>query len=281
VEETDIQSDGNPLSLSPNIYFSLVAPSDSSSRTSGGTFFSDTLPEGAPGITVLVASLPEEESSGLSPEARDLLEKISSADNRSTGDESDGHRHFARFREIFLDDGRGASEKVQSLLELGAERLGVENGYLTRIDADEGVHTVVMFGGDRPPAELPIATDLSDTFCRRVLAEEKGMAIEDAEEQGWASVGSGLREVRILDVSGRPGVRPRGIFRDGVLLRPSSPSQFVRGKRHHVSDAPRGGNRADSGNHGGLTPRLPAHGEAASHSQLEPPCPARIAKSYR
>jgi len=187
VEETDIQSDGNPLSLSPNIYFSLVAPSDSSSRTSGGTFFSDTLPEGAPGITVLVASLPEEESSGLSPEARDLLEKISSADNRSTGDESDGHRHFARFREIFLDDGRGASEKVQSLLELGAERLGVENGYLTRIDADEGVHTVVMFGGDRPPAELPIATDLSDTFCRRVLAEEKGMAIEDAEEQGWAS----------------------------------------------------------------------------------------------
>ena len=63
----------------------------------------------------------------------------------------------------------------------------MENGYLTRIDADEGVHTVVTFGGDRPPAELPIATDLSDTFCRRVLAEGKGMAIEDAEEQGWAS----------------------------------------------------------------------------------------------
>jgi len=111
VEETDIQSDGNPLSLSPNIYFSLVAPSDSSSRTSGGTFFSDTLPEGAPGITVLVASLPEEESSGLSPEARDLLEKISSADNRSTGDESDGHRHFARFREIFLDEDGGRPKK--------------------------------------------------------------------------------------------------------------------------------------------------------------------------
>ena len=161
MEETDIQSDGNPLSLSPNIYFSLVAPSGSSSRTSGGTFFSDTLPEGAPGITVLVASLPEEESSGLSPEARDLLEKISSADNRSTGDESDGHRHFARFRKIFLDDGRGASEKVQSLLELGAERLGVENGYLTRIDADEGVHTVVMFGETVPRQSCP-----SRPICR-------------------------------------------------------------------------------------------------------------------
>ena len=63
----------------------------------------------------------------------------------------------------------------------------MENGHLTRIDTDEGMHNVVQFEGARPPADLPITTDLSDTYCRIILANEQGMAVEDAEEQGWAS----------------------------------------------------------------------------------------------
>lgn len=173
-----------------------MAHNDSSSQDPGGTFFSDTLPEGASGINVLTAALPEkevgedvpeEESSDLSPQGVDLLEKVLPPDDGSTGDEPGGHRYFVRFRKILLDDGREPSEKIQALLELGAERFGVENGHLTRIDADEGVHKVVKFGGASPPEELPITTDLSNTFCRRMLAEGKGMAVENAEEQGWAS----------------------------------------------------------------------------------------------
>lgn len=167
-----------------------------SSQEPGGTFFDDTLPDGAPGINVLTAALPEEatddgapteESSDVSPQGVDLLEKVQPADDRSAGNEPDRYRYFVHFREILVDDERKAPEKIQVLLELGAERFGVENGHLTRIDADEGVHKVVKFGGADPPAELPITTDLSNTFCRRMLAEEKGMAIENAEEQGWAS----------------------------------------------------------------------------------------------
>lgn len=184
------------LFLRIDCHFSPVTPSDSSSQDPGGTFFSDTLPEGAPGINVLTAALPEEEtddgapreeSSDLSPQGVNLLEKVLPSDDRSTGDEPGRHRYFVRFREILLDDGRAPSEKIQALLELGAERFGVDNGHLTRINADEGTYKIVKFGGASPPAELPITTDLSNTFCRRMLAEEKGMAVENAEEQGWAS----------------------------------------------------------------------------------------------
>jgi GAF domain-containing protein len=168
-----------------------MSPTDPSSQKPGGTFFSDTLPEGAPGIHVLTAALPEEaagddatreESADLNPQGVAILEKVEPA-----GKEQDHHQALVRFREILLDDGREASEKIQGLLELGAERLGVENGHLARIDADEGVHKSVQFGGASPPAELPITTDLSNTYCRMILANEHGMVVENAEGQGWAS----------------------------------------------------------------------------------------------
>lgn len=181
----------DPLPFCTDFCFSPVAPSDSSSQAPEGTFFTDTLlPNGAPGINVLTAALPdeapeeaaEEDPSDLGPLGVDLLEAVQPAD-----DEPDRRRALVRFREILLDDGRAPSEKIQALLALGAERFGVENGHLTRIDTDEGVHRVVQFEGDSPPAELPITTDLSDTYCRIILENEQGMAVEDAEEQGWAS----------------------------------------------------------------------------------------------
>lgn len=173
-----------------------MSRTDSSSQEPGGTFFEDTLPDGAPGINVLTAALPEEvaddgapteESSDVSPQGVDLLEQVQPAAARFAGNETDRHQYLVRFREILVDEEQEASEKIQALLELGAERFGVENGHLTRIDADQGVHKVVKFGGADPPADLPVTTDLSNTFCRRMLAEGKGMAIENAEEQGWAS----------------------------------------------------------------------------------------------
>lgn len=38
---------------------------------------------------------------------------------------------------------KGPSERIQALLQLGADQFGVENGHLTRIDPPEGSHSVV------------------------------------------------------------------------------------------------------------------------------------------
>lgn len=144
---------------------SPVAPSDSSSQDSGGTFFADSLLEGAPGINVLTTALPEEaagddpkqeEASDLNPQGVAVLESVQPAEN-----EPDSHHALVRFREILLDKGREASEKIHALLELGAERFGVENGHLTRIDTDEGVHKVVQFEEASPQLSSP-----SRPICR-------------------------------------------------------------------------------------------------------------------
>lgn len=167
-----------------------MPPTDSSSQEPDGTFFSDTLPDGAPGINVLTAALPEGAGDDLKGEASLDLNRqgVAILETVHAGEEDqDRHHALIRFREILLDEGREAAEKIQDLLELGAERFGVENGHLTRIDTDEGMHKIVQFGGASAPTELPITTDLSNTYCRLILANERGMAVEDAEGQGWAS----------------------------------------------------------------------------------------------
>ena len=77
--------------------------------------------------------------------------------------------------------------RVEQLLHLGAERLGIENGYLTHIDPATGDHTIVAVGNPEVGIEQGLRSDLKDTYCRTVVAEGGPLAIADAKADGWGT----------------------------------------------------------------------------------------------
>ena len=74
-------------------------------------------------------------------------------------------------------------EKIEELLELGCDRLGLEIGYFTRRfdDAFEIVEAV----GDHDRIESGVTESLSDTYCEKLLAAPGSIAVPDAAEAGW------------------------------------------------------------------------------------------------
>lgn len=90
-----------------------------------------------------------------------------------------------RLRHLLSGEERGPSEKIQAILALGTEWLGAENGHLTRIDPAEGTHRIVEVSGPHPKIRRGATTDLSETYCRKVVAGGDGLAVGRAEEQGW------------------------------------------------------------------------------------------------
>ena len=90
-------------------------------------------------------------------------------------------------REILDREDLRPTHQIQALLRLGAEQLGIENGYLTRIDPASGDHTIVVVDDAEGGLEQGLQSDLKDTYCRMVVAEGGPVSIADAEDEGWGS----------------------------------------------------------------------------------------------
>jgi PAS domain S-box-containing protein len=87
-----------------------------------------------------------------------------------------------------MDDSElGYEEKRRRALELGTGYLGVENGHVERI-VDEETHEIVASVGG-PDGMLPEGNrlDRATTYCRRTLAQETTVAVDDAGgNDAWA-----------------------------------------------------------------------------------------------
>src|SRR6056297_1244435 len=78
------------------------------------------------------------------------------------------------------------NEKAREALELGKQYLGVDNGYLTRIDQDTDHWEIVVTtdtadGQASPDLEL----ELQDTYCRETIEDDTLLTLHDAPDQGW------------------------------------------------------------------------------------------------
>jgi PAS domain S-box-containing protein len=74
--------------------------------------------------------------------------------------------------------------KIRRLLELGCERLDVENGLVTRIDQErDGYEIETVAGGDF--VEEGAVTDLVETFCRNTIRSDDILGIFNAWEEGF------------------------------------------------------------------------------------------------
>ncbi|PSQ88135.1 MAG: hypothetical protein BRD30_07665, partial [Bacteroidetes bacterium QH_2_63_10] len=108
------------------------------------------------------------------------------ADSGPPEKKAEGQGYRDRLDEIMESPGEGFSEKIQAILRLGAEWLGVENGHLTEIDPAAGTHTIALAGREAPALGPGDTTDLSNTYCRMVIARNNALGITDAPEQGFA-----------------------------------------------------------------------------------------------
>jgi len=82
------------------------------------------------------------------------------------------------------DPSLDAEERIQRMLRIGRERLGVPNGYLARIDAEAGDYEVVRADG---PGEVAagMETDLSNTYCDRVVRSGETAVVADVVGTDW------------------------------------------------------------------------------------------------
>ncbi|WP_440763724.1 sensor histidine kinase [Natronorubrum sp. DTA7] len=77
-------------------------------------------------------------------------------------------------------------QKAAQALELGTRYLGVENGHMTKIDAEtdywKATASTDPIDGAFPPG---LVLDLQTTYCRRTIAQDEPIALHDASNQGW------------------------------------------------------------------------------------------------
>ncbi|MFB6179936.1 MAG: GAF domain-containing protein, partial [Halorientalis sp.] len=96
-----------------------------------------------------------------------------------------GGTHLRRLQEIATETDLPFEEKAERLLEVGLDRLGVENAHLSTVDREPEHYEVIASVG-----ELPISAgdlmDLPTTFCRRTIETDDVVSISHAREDGWA-----------------------------------------------------------------------------------------------
>jgi PAS domain S-box-containing protein len=111
--------------------------------------------------------------------ARDITEQ-KTREQQQRADE----QHRQELYQITSDFSLTDDEKIQQSLQLGCERLGVENGHLVVIVQETDRHEVVMSSGS-DLVEAGDVTDLSRTYCRKTISANDILAVHDAETQGW------------------------------------------------------------------------------------------------
>ncbi|HKL87727.1 MAG TPA: PAS domain S-box protein, partial [Salinibacter sp.] len=105
-------------------------------------------------------------------------------------DAADGGRTDPRYRQQLCDilarDEASSSDRIQEMLQLGADRYGVELGLLVRIDRAGDTYTIDEVSAPHPNITRGLTGDLLSTYCRMVVTEREPLAIENAPKQGWA-----------------------------------------------------------------------------------------------
>jgi PAS domain S-box-containing protein len=102
---------------------------------------------------------------------------------RDITDRHENERYRRRLYEITTDAELPADEQVREALALGCEYLGVESGFLTRIE-NGTQHIVEAHGsheGIQPSGECP----LSESYCRKTIEIDEPLVVRHASEDGW------------------------------------------------------------------------------------------------
>ncbi len=105
--------------------------------------------------------------------------------SNSDRDQSASATHLTDLYEVATDASLSFPEKANRMLEIGLDRLDVENAHLSTIDQEPERYEIVASIGDLPisPGDL---MDLPTTFCRKTIETDEVLALSHASEQGWS-----------------------------------------------------------------------------------------------
>ncbi|MFQ3476958.1 PAS domain S-box protein [Halonotius sp. F2-221B] len=93
-----------------------------------------------------------------------------------------------RLQKITADPSADLTAQVKDLLQFGADLLGTEIGFLSRINEKTNHFEIAEAVGDHPLIQSGSAADLSETYCRRTIRPDTGspLVYDDAANEGMA-----------------------------------------------------------------------------------------------
>jgi PAS domain S-box-containing protein len=93
-----------------------------------------------------------------------------------------------RLQEITADPSADLTAQLKDLLRFGADLLGTEIGFLSRIDEETDHFEIIEAVGDHPLIQSGSAADLGETYCRRAIRPDTDtpLVYDDAVNEGMA-----------------------------------------------------------------------------------------------
>jgi len=116
--------------------------------------------------------------SGLSVYVRDVTEHRRLEQRRR-----ESLRALQELYAVSSDRDRSFEAKLESILRLGTEYLGVDNGFLTRID--QGTQYIETSVATHPQLKPGESCPLDEAYCKRTLELDRLLTVVDASEEGW------------------------------------------------------------------------------------------------
>ncbi|WP_181685236.1 PAS domain S-box protein [Halorhabdus salina] len=92
-------------------------------------------------------------------------------------------RALLDLQDVLTDADRSFDEKIEAIIEIGRERVGLSVGYLTAIE--DGVVELSTLTGESDQLSAGQQLPLEDTFCETVVEREDVFSIYDAPGQGF------------------------------------------------------------------------------------------------
>ncbi|ALG82755.1 signal-transducing histidine kinase [Halanaeroarchaeum sulfurireducens] len=97
---------------------------------------------------------------------------------------------FQSIYDVTTDSTLSFEEKIDRLLTIGVDAIGLPYGFLSRIavddtKAEEGVQEIYRSHGDHELLQPGESAPLSEAYCRKTIQSDGLLAIRDAVEEGW------------------------------------------------------------------------------------------------
>lgn len=77
-------------------------------------------------------------------------------------------------------------DKIQRILQLGADRLGLRNGWITEIHPEDNYYRFVEVEGPLENEYEGREVDLDTTYCRKIIVSDELLGFNNTVEQGWS-----------------------------------------------------------------------------------------------
>jgi PAS domain S-box-containing protein len=95
----------------------------------------------------------------------------------------DSERSLRELTDVASETDRDFGAKLDAVIELGCDHLGLPYGFLNRIEED--TQHVVEATGTHPSLQPGESAPLSKAYCRRTIERDEVLDVSDAVDEGW------------------------------------------------------------------------------------------------